>query len=465
MRRLVRILCFALATSSLAIPLHIGDTWTWQIGNTWRTARVIDSSPADTGCAAVKWRKGRSGASLWRIEASDSVSKSLDTGTILAWPDGIQVWMHPTAMLPWEPTPLQVLRDSALLPKAGAGDKIYLRDAYDSLGSFSGGLYPWGGGPLLPNLTSGIMGTALHPSVDYSNSLLWVDRYEARFGYPFPWIRHGPTGMEMYQDWSERWELVSANGMAITVSEHRIILPQPGSSWLWREEVSNSNRNGPNSSWQTRTSVRVVHDSVKQSLDDSLGWKRIEIRETIDTSSIDYHCRILTGRSDSIKGCPESARYWKQDWRADTSGGMSSLSTRSESDGFYATHSRRSHWQVRSDGLLDSAQAYEDYRSGPVTYSEWTQTQILLAVNGQRVRAMPSSSISTPARPGDAGPNLQAKRFPDAPIRWRDLAGRSGTLRASDLLKPSASPRLLILDATFPDGTRWQGKFLTGSGR
>jgi len=463
MRLLLRILCLAFATTSFAIPLHIGETWTWQVANTWRSARVLDSVPVDTGSAAAKWRKGHAIASQWRLEARDSVSKAMDTGTILAWPDGIQIWIHPTAMLPWEPSPIQVLRDSGLVQKAWSGDFVELRDAYDSAGDFVFlPTYPWGAILLLAGSED-----YYEFGVDLSCEWLRLSDVETSYHYPTPRQRLGNAGIELFQSSWELWELVAWDGIPLAqLDSRRISLPESGTAWVWSEHTYGYSCDGIFHSGTHSDIRRIVGDSISQLLDDSLGWKRIEVRETTDSTTTDFHCRIRRNGIDSVKGCQSSAMHWLRDWREDSTNGVFAASVMTSFSGYFNNGLMRSYQNVRKDGLLDSSYVHtEDNDNGNNCSYASTTIRTLLSVNGHAVRIAPVSSIRSAARPARKDFGILAARFPETPVRWRDLAGRTGTFRAGDLVKTSSNPRLLVLDASFPDGSRWQGKFLTGGGR
>jgi hypothetical protein len=463
MRLLVRILCLALATSSFAIPLHIGETWTWQVANTWRSARVLDSVPVDTGSAAAKWRKGHSIASLWRLEARDSVSKAMDTGTILAWPDGIQIWMRPSRLLPWEPTSRQLLRDSGLVQNAWSGEDVTLRDAYDSAGDFVFlPTYPWGASLLLTGSKD-----YYEFGVDLACEWLRLSDVETIYYYPTPIQRLGIAGIELFQSWWELWELVAWDGISQTpLDSRRIAVPESGTAWVWLEHTFGYSCKGIYNGGTFHDRTRLVHDSLLRDLGDSAGWKRIEIREGSDSTVHDHHCRIRRNGLDSLLDCPDPVSYWLRDWKADTMNGWFTSSTQTSFSGYFTDGSSNEYRRVRNDGLLDSSYAHSLKNDHPIyCTSESTTIRTLLSVNGLVMRTVPTSKISAAARTDRKDIGIEAARFPETPMRWHDLAGRTGTFRAGELLKPTASPRLLVLDATFPDGTRWQGKFLTGSGR
>lgn len=454
-----------LATLAQAIPLRKGETWTWQVTNPpkWGDtsgariasiqARIIDSEALTPSLSA--WRVSKAtGGTLWRIEAWNPSTGAKDTGRILASPDGTQTWDRYSHLLLWEPVPRQQLAPSANLAVA-----LFDFTAPYSSDSISWS-YPWGGAMIWS--ASGYAAGLLELGCD-STGISYK-----RFGAYFNTIRTSTPqglwsldGVEHFQVADQEWRMTSHNGVARAITDS-LNLPATGSSMTW-QQTDASTCISTHCYPSTAPVPFEISDSILSRPADSSGWVRLEIRETTMRGSVDFSCRIAPDRASS-KGCPGYASLWIRSWK-DSSTATHFIRKEFWTRGGYTQEDRHSLFaRIRKDGILDSL--VEINGSTEATISVGTHnsstSRILLAVNGEIIRSPSSSSIHSCSRT-TADLQIKLRTYPECPITWHDLAGRTGTLRAGDLLKPSATPRLLILDATFPDDSRWQGKYLTGT--
>jgi hypothetical protein len=476
-----RFLLLCTTSIAFAIPLHQGQTWTWKVSpladqhhaaNPYlkvesRTATVLDSVPLDSTMAAWSYRAVHAGTFLWHIEVLDSSSQAIDTARLLSYPDGIQLWERSSNLLAWEPTQLSALQEFGLVQDSGNG-KTYLCELFDSSGAFKfQHPYPWGSGTVLSGLAKAQRGRCDTNRFiqDYSQGLLWRPSYEVSWGYSFPWLSTDSTGVLQFRDHAQNWELVAYNGRPVSLPGPRWGIPSVGSAWTWSETRSSYVWGGFGIPGTWKTNTRLVLDSVTATFEDSAGWRGVDLRETTDSTTKEYRCRILRTAPETRSNCPDIASTWVRDWREVEFEGYSTLEEHSCGDGHISTSCTVEFRKIRTDGLLDSSYSSEESKDGPSRMHMTEFVRQLMSVNGIAIRENLVGIKST--RTGVPHENVEklASRYPSTIVFWHDLAGRSGTLRASELLKPTASPRILLLDATFPDGTRWQGKHLLGSRR
>lgn len=423
------------ATVTLAIPLHKGETWTWEVSRRGiadtLSATVLDSSRDD------------SDRPLWVLEVASS-SGGKDTASILVQ-NGRQAWKKTSRWIPWtleDVAPWQVGPVSRALALDG-GD-LFSSVAIEDPTS----IQAWA--------------TSFAPLIDFGGT---VYRPRPRG------VWDGAHGLLRYEDADGTWTLRSHHRQPITLPPASLRLPPVGTSWTWQEAGTQS--------WFAQENPPLRHVRILAQDSDSELVVRVSIQESLDGDTVLFHCRIPRPSPDQLQGCPEYARDWIVDWRELPSvpDDMVAVHVRDSSvieDRFSFMVSYRvgtiRHERIREDGIASSKilTTYEQelvtddnqYHASPLRTTHLVNTT-LLEVNGTAVSLRSGPSTRKPAVQPSLLPLL--RRWPDQPLTWHDLSGRSGTLRASDILKPSASPRLLILDATFPDGTRWKGKFLTGS--
>ena len=263
--------------------------------------------------------------------------------------------------------------------------------------------------------------------------------------------------------------ILATAGMAITPPA--LTIPAEGRSASWKAVFhSQSGAFVDSLKGRSHDSVATVKDSILSCSLDSSGWARVEVLERVDGQYGQYSCRIFRGSPDSTRGCPVTAKSWVRDTGEQDVNGFwvlgDSHSTPNEAIELMTSNSTSWH-RIRRDGILDSSYSsgnWRWYRNNDE--GSWSELWVLLEEDGIQIRSQDVLGIHG-EKPKSRSEDLirMASRHPDALLRWRDLAGRTGTFRAGDLVKTSSNPRLLVLDASFPDGSRWQGKFLTGGGR
>jgi hypothetical protein len=455
------------ATFASAIPLKKGDTWTWVVRNratndsSFRTATVLDSVLRDSGTA-------------WFVQGRDSATRKQDTGLLLARPNGSQSWLHASRWLPWDPQPWN--------GKVG--------HFYAGLGIASG-LYPF------PKDTVGLPWAAVVRGSD--SFAITAD------GYPSMTLAGGdgqgsmdlPTGTWidsvglvefLLTDYTRgtlallgqtEWTLRIHGSAAVTVVPDSLAVPDSGAVFVWEELVKLDS-----SDFLTQTTSTTLRQRVWSVLSrpaDSSGWNRIRVLETMvvpgkaDTSdTLDLRFDRRTGARLPARGtgCPMPDDGWWSNW-SDTS--YAAWRVRhfhwgtSRSDGETSTIADLAwtEWLVAGTGVDSancsvSSSANTDISSD--SKSSWI-IRVMLSANGRELRI--SSALSPPSRPRSGHREslaVLAARFPDVSVRWTDPRGRSGQFPASLLARTGRSKGLLILDASFPDGTRWKGPWLEGVG-
>lgn len=446
MRPLLAILSLAFASAALAIPLHKGETWTWKIEvagqSTFRTATVTDSTRLD------------STRTSWTLAVKDSSSDQVGTVRILS-ESGIQTWEERSALLPWALDDLDLSSWGCQSP--------FNRCEYVALTGEELSAPKLLGTPPDEYHAPRALTSFTRPGIEGAT---WIPRHKG--------VWDSVHGLTRFQTDRETWTLLLHNHEPVALPAPALVLPKSGTSWTWAEETSGS------TVWEESDGNAIRKVSVLGRPEDSANVARIQLKEDVNGVVTNFQCRIPRSAPELRTNCPSYSSEWIVDWRelpSDPSG-LRVRDSSTWSTGFTWGVNVQSgtirHTRIGEDGiaLLRRTATFKQtivntgapmYLNGssPITTQEISSTR-LVELNGIAIEV--ASRIRRPARSSSALKAL-LQRWPNQTLTWHDLAGRSGTLRASELLSPTASPRILLLDATFPDGTRWQGKHLLGSRR
>ncbi|MBK9577142.1 MAG: hypothetical protein IPK50_04530 [Fibrobacterota bacterium] len=451
------------ASFAAAIPLHIGESWVWQVSDrsstfvTYRSARVVDSHSVDQG-------------KVWTLVARDSTDGSQDTAKVLVTRNGRQMWLKASPLLLWELEPYKV-PDTSLVVVDGDTARVWGETSVGDLKYRPTGIL--GRSPKLNVSTSGISFESM-ALLSFLQSLplhRWSDSVGMEQALTFDKNRHG---------WD--WRIVSHNGRSRAVERDSLFLPAVGTRLAWAHS-----QNGIRSSLEW---------TLREILPDSLEWTRlraasqqVKCKQTllitsanptgasvdspcVDTIKLPIEIRInaSTGqsfRSDSLAPRPELGwiRRWEDSLWRDTSTSSTFHFREVTNSGIPITTGFHREFQ-RSQGQISHWLSYTINASSPIAFttarptydSSWT-TLVLLKIippGGD------SSGTGTRVRPLQPAPQtlaMIAAQHPSLAIRWSTASGRTGTLTASDFVHSPAALRgkTLFLLARLPDGRLWQG--------
>ena len=462
-----RALLLLSASLAAAMPLKKGATWTWVVRNratndsTFRTATVLDSVQRDSGAA-------------WFVQGRDSATGRMDTAVLLARPDGSQSWLHGSRWLPWDPQPWRgIVGDFYAGSGPASGAFPYATD--------TAGL-PWGSlfqGADSFSITSNGSPTMILEGVSGgANMDLPIGIWQDSVGL-VKFLQTGFTAGTYTLLGQTEWTLRARGGSAVISGPDSLSVPDTGAVFVWEELVQLRDLSGV-----SQTSSNTLRQRVWKVVDrpaDSSGWNRIRILETMvvpghadSSTTLDLRFDRSTGARLPARGtgCPAPDDGWWSNW-SDTA--------------YMAWHVRHFHWGSRySDASqssnsdltwnewltpgtgVDSANcsisSIENTDVSSSTNSSWI-SRVMLSANGVQLRI--SSALAPPhgARSRQVASLSQlAARYPDAPVRWTDPAGRTGQFPANQLSRKGRSTGLRILEAEFPDGSRWRGPWLEGMG-
>jgi len=430
------------SSAALALPLHPGGSWVYAVVDRGRTSialkslRVLDSTAV-------------SGGTNWRLVLRDSVSGATDSLAILAKGDGSQTWTRSSPNLPWGPTPW------------GVSPRVWWDGWWDV--SLARGTWEQ------PVMGKGDRVFSCPP-------LAWDD------AAGLVWAQDPMSGAE--------WTMLARDGVARTGTPWTLVLPEVGARWTWR-------RDHWKAPWWTGGAVGAVALSgldpaavqaltgnvasttstvsweVVERQKDSVGWKRLMIRQTISSGGDSVYPLRLHPATRRRQAAPELLDLDEHWWRlpgeqpvagfvprhhysetpvlAGPSLGMGIACVRNGSRG-------------NLSGGLDSAVEIGGTRVGnaQISSSSWYRTETVLLQDGERlVRSSPVAVGDPATRPrGLRALEALADRYPGTQVRWRDLRGRGGSFPASSLeaVLDRRNLGLLFLEAHFPDGTRWSGR-------
>ncbi|MBK9577145.1 MAG: hypothetical protein IPK50_04545 [Fibrobacterota bacterium] len=461
-KALFPILCAA--SFAAAIPLHIGESWVWQVTNrnnldlTYRSAVVVDSHSIPAG-------------KVWTLLASDSVLKQLDTAKILVRPSGRQNWLRQSRFLSWE-----------LEPRRGEDTTVVILGTDTSL--------VWGeASSLEPGQHAGRFAPSgrSRVSVD-SNSVDWSNASDTK-STPLPvhvWsdahgLEQALTFFGSSRGWD--WRLVSRNNLAIVPPQDALKIPAVNTEMVWiRKTFQQTEYNIDIIPTYRLESWEWIQWKILEQGSDSAGWKNVSIQQSIrqckttipnfpSSTPIDTICQdpnvsegtlwVHPGRGQWISPTyPILQDGWVVRWEDALQAGPHLVSNRSWSQSNSIYQSWQDLHSTRRDGQLVSysdrfSSGFKDPSIGGITgISPAGTTIVLVGVTP----AGPSAVRSTPA-PAQTSWGDLSRRYPTLPIRWSTAAGRNGTLVASEIVQHPAALRgkTLFLQARLPDGRLWQG--------
>ncbi|MBK8803720.1 MAG: hypothetical protein IPN71_17055 [Fibrobacteres bacterium] len=474
-KALLPILCAA--SFSAAIPLHIGESWVWQVTNrdnldlTYRSAVVVDSHSISLG-------------RVWTLVVRDSLLKESDTAKILVRPSGRQTWLRQSRFLRWELEPRRA---------DDTGVVILGNDTSSVWGEASS---------LEPFQRAGRIDTSgrSRVSVD-SNSVDWIDPWNPNAGYPLSISpdRHSvPLPIHAWSDahglenavtypWNSRgwdWRLVSHNNQTVAPPRDALKIPAINTEIHWIMKVEKPGATpfnidlipAYNSDYLEQVRWRVLDPGR-----DTAGWKTVSIQQTrtpgvmsthygipgdttwrnavVDTLHYRFHPE--RGQSFGIASdLPPLEEGWIARWEDLSKGRSGGVSNHSWSRSVWDGNSVARLEITRKDNQLASLLRMDNSCIGNCVYSG-TSVVNTPGYTVQLVRIVPPGDASTLFK----GRTIQAswveisEQFPNTPIRWSTAAGRTGTLAASEFVSSPAALRgkALFLLARLPDGRLWQG--------
>ncbi len=397
------------AATARALPLHPGAEWVYdrinfQLGvfsglRDISTLRVLDST--------------RVGSMLyWNLVLRDS-STGLETALQVSQDTaGRQSWsVNPRALNPWY--------QNAFIP-------------WDPVPPGSSNARPWTYSP--PE----------YPGV-WSDSVGWL------------WYETGS------------WILLSHDKKPVA-HPWELRLPEVGSTWRWKitTRTGDLRSAGSCTDYPFDSAVSIVQWRVVERQDDSSGWLRIQVQQ----SSLPGGDSLISLRFDTARILSRSTlgrnSFEETWWKVPSPGQYErngfiytarySESTTMSQFGFNWSVSR-SVRKINRGGTLDSAWYFAESKApashiGGLNCHLVESEIILLEENGR-------TGVWREALPGGAERlKSLAARHPSTQIRWRDIQGRGGLFPASELDAFLARRRtgLRVLEAQFPDGTRWSGR-------
>ncbi|MBK8804846.1 MAG: hypothetical protein IPN71_22820 [Fibrobacteres bacterium] len=478
-KALLPILCAA--SFSAAIPLHIGESWVWQVTNrdnldlTYRSAVVVDSHSISLG-------------RVWTLVVRDSLLKESDTAKILVRPSGRQNWLRQSRFLRWELEPR----------RADDTDVVILGNDTSSV---------WGeASSLEPFQRAGRIDTSgrSRVSVD-SNSVDWIDSRNPNAGYPLSispdrhsvplpihaWNEiHGLEGALTFprKGRGMDWRLVSHNGAAVIAPQDALKIPEVNTELLWFMTVAPKGSSEYNIDVIPTRGVdhfEKIHWKLLQRDPDSAGWKSASIQQSrttgyrywssyLDTADTIWRdsavetlqFRFHPGRGQSIgrpSDLPPLEEGWMSRWENPSNGRSNGVTGLYWSSQSWSGNSSAGLEITREDGRSTRISIWDNSFFGTSSFSGTRHVN----EPGQKaylVRVSPPVDVSIRSTNRTMHVSLVefTLDFPNTPVRWSTASGRTGTLVASEIIQRPANLRsqTLFLQARLPDGRPWQGTHL-----
>ncbi|HXP90762.1 MAG TPA: hypothetical protein VN931_07545 [Fibrobacteria bacterium] len=275
-----------LAGIAIAIPLRKGASlgykvWRgWESDSTFATLTILDSTATDSGA-------------LWRVGIRDSLIGAkrirLDTATLWVRGDTDTVWLAPSCLTAWDPSPIPMPYIDRYFSAAGA---CFLENG--NLVSWNNSI-SWGFGSYNLRDELRVFG------FEYVDSLRTI---QPPLG---AWM--SDTGWGRIQDTISRedWRLTSIDGQPMSGIHFWDTTAAPttsmnqGESWVW--EVTDSSIVTGTAMQTIQASVQRIAWQVSETLPDSGSWIRRKVRSsdsTIDIRLDRATGRVVTSPSDSV---------------------------------------------------------------------------------------------------------------------------------------------------------------------
>ncbi|GEM_PF-3385011 len=505
-KALLPLLCAA--TIAAAIPLHIGESWAWQVTNrdsldlTYRSAVVVDSTRIPAG-------------KVWTLVARDSVLKKSDTAKILVWPNGRQTWLRQSVYLNWELQPRDsgdtsifvIGTDTTSIWGEASSLEPGVHNKWSQESSSRHSRFAGNGVMKICDSLPSKISKQNCDDVEVGTTFVFVDgktvRYEFLYSMesnPAPiHVWSDTLGMEraltFYQSPRGRdWRLVSHNRRSIAPPRDDLRIPVPQTTASWVVKTTESSRSYDYKTGLGGSTYLIQHLRWKISarLPDSAGWTGIGISQSSTTctwstyypqaymsppleDTTDTICeppvlddvvvRIHPDRGQSFSNAtnlPPLQISWIRPW--ERLGTSDSTTTLRSWDGWEGNHRKLggSYMDVWKKGVLTGWSSYFWSNSFAGAWLVWfagdQKPSSFELIGIYPPGTEPPSSIRSKASNITSLKDL-AHTFPNTPIRWSTAAGRTGTLMASEIVQRPAALRgkTLFLQARLPDGRLWQG--------
>lgn len=487
MRSITLALTFMLLASETgnAMPLRLHDSWTWEVFSPTSytthqvTATVIDSQSVDSG-------------SIWKLDVRTSTG-AIDTCSLFSDGKGYQAWVKRSDILGVELVPFDSSKDvvrsvgTETTSRWGEGFCAYSAPSPTNELSFS-------------NRDHKLTCTS-HYDVYSSHGI--PTRTSTTNSYPFPtWEWNDTLGFVRFRTYGtpfdKDWRLTRHNADAIKASGPSVSIPAKGNETSWmvvQEQVSilsSWSMMKPGATFWTRyersttRTASFLSWTILASTPDTGGWFDLTIQESMrirsardmqisrytegsnptSESSSESPAVMLGDTTHQIRarvnsstgeylGSPASfvpefhpEQGWIQNWDETFAGGCSYPSANSVANGLRKRNATvDSFWYARTVETNSS-----DFSTSSKSYA----INAWLATPDTRT----SPRMNTPQ--GVSALLLKASTYPSTMISWRNALGQQGRVPAGELVRSSggSTTKYVVLEAVFPDGTRWKGPFL-----
>ncbi len=493
-KALLPLLCAA--TIAAAIPLHIGESWAWQVTNrdsldlTYRSAVVVDSTRIPAG-------------KVWTLVARDSVLKKSDTAKILVWPSGRQTWLRQSRFLSWELQP----RDP------GDTTVVVLGADTSSVWGEASSLEPVVHANRFVSIAEKRTCDSLQKleperscdSIVVGRSRVAVDAKSVAFKAESV-VKSTPLPVHIWSDTlgmaraltyhrSRRgidWRLVSHNLHPIAPPMDELGIPATQTVFEWSASsgsASSSQSMGSGSGSSSIGTWSNIRWKISGHESDSAGWAGLSVSQTVITCSKVRSCtpsryaNCGTIIDDSVCQAPvvEDLVIWIHPGRGQSFanktkvpslqiGWIRSWETAPTMDSIAIARV----WESR-DPLGSQAEAYvEVWKDGALaelsySASSYQNSGFWSSSSGSSASSYKLIGIYPPGTepPVSIRPKASnitslkdlAQTFPNTPVRWSTASGRTGTIAASEIVQFPVALRgkTVFLLARLPDGRVWQG--------
>lgn len=495
----------ACAIPSQSMPLRTGDVWTWSVRDMQSyavsevTASILDSSLVDSG-------------TLWKIESRNDAGL-VDTSILFSDGRGYQEWVRRSGILAIETTPFDSTKDGGRIDDSVTATRwgecfcsiTSINNPSSTTFSNRNGVLEcsasyWKGTDLGGFTIATVSATYPFPSGTWSDSLgllrfrtygtkEWILRRRNSDTIPdslsrarsatLPEIGSSATWM-LQQDAIRTVTTTTAYSWGAIEAAARVAIPISGYTNLTETSTSHWSSlltwtiegcSADTGDWVELTISESLHHRSIQKLyqanrtsttSGSTSWSNDSLPVGLADTTNRFHARMNTSTGQiltlSERLAPEFTpeRGWFDNWDDLHNGECSYIESHTPGNGIR-----------KCRGIVDSLWS-NAIPQGGIQRASYT---VAAPPNSGITRAwLTGGVIAVEERPAQHHGSISlrelAARYPSTPVIWRNALGQQGRIDAGSLLRSRSQAgngrRFVILDASFPNGSRWTGAYPLG---